>query len=116
MSGHKPHQSELHTHGTGCGHPTITHGTHQDYVEDGHLHHLHDGKVDVHSLEVSKANPAACTPAHACGGHPNDHKHAAGCNHVAVAHGDHVDYVVGGHLHHPCGTHCDDHGPVDLKA
>jgi UDP-2,3-diacylglucosamine pyrophosphatase LpxH len=23
-----------------------------------------------------------------------------------------VDYLVGGHLHHPHGDHCDDHGPV----
>jgi hypothetical protein len=29
-----------------------------------------------------------------------------------VAHGDHVDYVVAGHLHHPHGDHCDDHGPA----
>jgi UDP-2,3-diacylglucosamine pyrophosphatase LpxH len=29
-----------------------------------------------------------------------------------VPHGDHVDYLVGGHLHHPHGDHCDDHGPV----
>jgi hypothetical protein len=29
-----------------------------------------------------------------------------------VPHGDHVDYLVGGHLHHPHGNHCDDHGPV----
>jgi hypothetical protein len=30
----------------------------------------------------------------------------------AVQHGGHVDYVVGGHLHHPDGDHCDDHGPA----
>ena len=28
--------------------------------------------------------------------------------------GDHVDYLVNGHLHHPHGDHCDDHGPVQL--
>jgi hypothetical protein len=27
-----------------------------------------------------------------------------------VPHGNHVDYRVSGHLHHPHG-HCDDHGP-----
>jgi hypothetical protein len=27
-----------------------------------------------------------------------------------------VDYLVGGHLHHPHGGHCDDHGPVSLVA
>jgi hypothetical protein len=29
-----------------------------------------------------------------------------------VQHGDHVDYVVAGHLHHPHGDHCHDHGPA----
>jgi hypothetical protein len=29
-----------------------------------------------------------------------------------VPHGDHVDYLVGGHLHYPHDDHCDDHGPV----
>jgi hypothetical protein len=23
-----------------------------------------------------------------------------------------VDYLVDGHLHHPHGDHCDDHGPL----
>jgi UDP-2,3-diacylglucosamine pyrophosphatase LpxH len=31
-----------------------------------------------------------------------------------VPHGDHVDYLVDGHLHHPHGDHCDDHGPVTV--
>jgi UDP-2,3-diacylglucosamine pyrophosphatase LpxH len=31
-----------------------------------------------------------------------------------VPHGDHVDYLVAGHLHHPHGNHCDDHGPVKI--
>jgi hypothetical protein len=29
-----------------------------------------------------------------------------------VPHGDHIDYLVDGHLHHQHGDHCDDHGPV----
>jgi len=32
MSDHKSHQSQTHTHGTGCGHATIAHGDHKDYV------------------------------------------------------------------------------------
>ena len=32
-----------------------------------------------------------------------------------MPHGDHVDYLVNGHLHHPHGTHCDDHGPLELR-
>jgi hypothetical protein len=31
-----------------------------------------------------------------------------------VPHGDHVDYLVDGHLHQSHGDHCDDHGPIDL--
>jgi hypothetical protein len=31
---------------------------------------------------------------------------------VAVPHGDHVDYAVGGALHHPHGDHCDLHGRI----
>jgi hypothetical protein len=31
-----------------------------------------------------------------------------------VPHGDHVDYLVNGHLHYPHGQHCDDHGPVQV--
>jgi hypothetical protein len=29
-----------------------------------------------------------------------------------VPHGDHVDYLYEGRLHHPHGDHCDDHGPL----
>jgi UDP-2,3-diacylglucosamine pyrophosphatase LpxH len=31
-----------------------------------------------------------------------------------VPHGEHVDYLVDGHLHHPHGDHCDDHGELAL--
>lgn len=37
------------------------------------------------------------------------HEHGPDCAHLAI---DHVDYLVGGHLHHPHDGHCDDHGPV----
>lgn len=39
--------------------------------------------------------------------HP--HAHGDGCGHVAVAHGDHVDYVHDGHRHAPHGAHYDEH-------
>jgi hypothetical protein len=29
-----------------------------------------------------------------------------------VPHVDHIDYLVGDHLHHPHGDHCDDHGSI----
>ena len=59
-------------------------------------------------------NPAGCTPRHACGAHDAAHAHGPSCGHPPVPHGDHVDYLVGGHLHHPHGGHCDDHGALDL--
>jgi hypothetical protein len=31
-----------------------------------------------------------------------------------VQHGDHVDYLVAGHLHHPHGDHCDHHGTIEV--
>lgn len=33
---------------------------------------------------------------------------------TAVPHGDHIDYLVDGRLHHPHDDHCDDHGPVEV--
>ncbi len=115
MSDHKPHQGQLHTHGPGCGHATIGHRGHQDYVRDGRLEHVRGKVVESHSLDINNTNPALCTPTHTCGGHTADHKHGPGCEHAAVPHGDHTDYVVDGHLHHPCDNHCDDHGPVLLQ-
>ena len=49
---------------------------------------------------------------HTHANHP--HVHGAGCGHEAVPHGDHVDYIVNGRLHHQHGDHCDDHGPVEI--
>ena len=108
------HQDHDHVHGPECGHVAVKHGDHVDYLHDGHLHHPHGDHVDEHVIEVSEANPAACTPEHRCSGHEDGHVHGPGCGHEAVPHGDHVDYLVDGHLHHPHGDHCDDHGPLQL--
>lgn len=113
MSTPHTHAGHTHQHGPGCGHTGIQHDGHTDYLHDGHLHHpTAAGAVEEHTLAVSGSNPSACTPSHSCGAHPATHKHGAGCGHEAVPHGDHVDYLVDGHLHHPHGTHCDDHGKV----
>lgn len=40
--------------------------------------------------------------------------HGPGCGHEAVPHGNHIDFLVNGRLHHPHGDHCDDHGPVEV--
>ncbi len=110
------HENHPHKHGTNCGHTAIEHQGHVDYLHDGHLHHqCTDGKIEEHKLSVGGTNPNACTPNHHCGGHPDGHVHGPNCGHPAVPHGDHVDYLVNGHLHHPHGSHCDDHGPVTVK-
>jgi hypothetical protein len=114
MTDHRVHEGHDHAHGPSCGHTAVRHDGHVDYLHDGCLHHVHGDHVDEHVLAVGGANPAACTPGHACGAHAADHRHGAGCGHEAVPHGDHVDYLVDGHLHHPHGAHCDDHGRVAL--
>ncbi len=107
----KVHEEHKHEHGPSCGHQAVKHDDHTDYVHDGHLHHSHEGHVDEHSLSES-SNKTQCTPAHDCATHEKAHKHGSACGHEAIPHSDHVDYVVAGHLHHPCEDHCDDHGKV----
>lgn len=111
----KTHDQHAHQHGSSCGHTRLVHDGHDDYLHDGHMHHLHGDHIDEHVLGVSTQNPASCTSGHACS-HDAAHRHGAGCGHEAVPHGDHVDYLVDGHLHHPHGGHCDSHGPVRIRA
>jgi hypothetical protein len=103
------HSNHAHQHGPNCGHTAVRHEDHIDYLHDGHLHHMHGDHVDEHVIGIDSSNPARCTPQMQCG-----HEHGAGCGHEAIPHGDHVDYLVDGHLHHPHGDHCDDHGRVQL--
>lgn len=128
----KVHENHPHQHGKDCGHIAIQHGNHVDYLHDGHLHHPHGEHVDECCIEVSDKNPDRCTKDelkacgcsihcecgcadhHAAGCHDKGHQHGEGCGHPAVPHGDHIDYLVNGRLHHVHGDHCDDHGPVDL--
>ena len=104
----------IHQHGPGCGHTGVRHGDHVDYLHDGHLHHHHENHYDEHSIGVTAANPDDCTAGHVCAGHADGHVHGVDCGHPAVPHGDHVDYLVDGHLHHPHGGHCDNHGALEL--
>lgn len=110
----KKHGNHEHQHGPGCGHTAIKHKDHVDYLHDGHLHHNHGDHVDEHVLEVSATNPEGCKPLNGSTGHDKGHKHGPDCGHEAVPHGDHVDYLVNGRLHHEHGDHCDDHGPADV--
>lgn len=116
MKNHATHPEHAHEHGQTCGHQAIRHGDHVDYLHDGHLHHQHEDHFDEHVLPVDEANPAQCTPSHACPGHEVKHEHGEGCGHPAVPHGDHVDFLVDGHLHHPHSGHCDHHGDVQVMA
>jgi hypothetical protein len=47
---HSQHEStdHEHVHGDACGHETIQHGDHVDYVHDGHRHASHEGHYDEH--------------------------------------------------------------------
>jgi hypothetical protein len=110
MSEHKMHPNHSHRHQPGCGHKAVSHEGHTDYLHEGHLHHVQGDQVEECVIAVSTRNPSTCTPSHECAGHDRGHRHGPGCGHDAVPHGDHTDYLVERHLHHPHSGHCDDHG------
>lgn len=105
----KEHAGHAHQHGENCGHVAIKHEGHIDYLHDGHLHHHHGDHCDEHRLAVSETNPNVCRQIEG-----ETHVHGPGCGHESVPHGDHVDYLVEGRLHHKHDGHCDDHGPVEI--
>ncbi len=110
------HAEHPHHHGPKCGHLAVKHGDHVDFLHDGHLHHQDGDGVDEHVIEVSAQNPDRCTPEFGHKDHEAGHAHGPGCGHEPVPHGDRVDYLVEGRLHHPHSGHCDDHGPIDVVA
>ena len=113
MSCSNPHHTHAnHQHGPHCGHTAIQHGDHVDYLVDGVLHHPHGDHCDEHVIEVDNNHPNECNAKHQC----DDHVHGPDCGHEAVKHGDHIDYIVDGRLHHQHGDHCDDHGPIEVLA
>ena len=110
----RTHANHDHSHGKQCGHTAVQHEDHVDYLHEGHLHHQKNGVVEEHSLAVTNINPTQCTGGHVCSGHDAKHVHGPSCGHESVPHGDHVDYLVNGHLHHSHDGHCDNHGAVKL--
>lgn len=64
-------------------------------------------------VAVSAVNPGGCTDPTSAG-HDAGHSHGPACGHEPVPHGEHVDYMVEGRLHHPHEDHCDDHGALSL--
>ncbi len=91
---------------------TVWHDGHLDILMEGTLWHVGDASLEAHALADDGVH--ACDPEHECGGHEAGHVHGPGCGHPAVPHGDHLCYLVGSHLHHPHGGHCDHHGSVQL--
>ena len=57
------HSEHHHIHCEFCGHYTIIHGNHFDYLHDAELHCVSSsGIVFQHKLEASDINPTACRP------------------------------------------------------
>lgn len=46
---------------------------------------------------------------HELAGEPHGHDHGPRCGHLAVEHGDHIDYIHDGHRHAAHGGHYDEH-------
>jgi hypothetical protein len=51
---HAAEHDKKHAHGPDCGHEAVPHGTHTDYLVDGHLHHPHDEHCDDHGKLPAK--------------------------------------------------------------
>ncbi|OUE23534.1 zinc transporter permease [Clavibacter michiganensis] len=45
---HAEHTVAEHQHGADCGHETVTHEDHVDFVHDGHKHAEHGDHYDEH--------------------------------------------------------------------
>ncbi len=75
--------------------------------------------MEEHRIAVSETNPDRCTPEHECrhhAGHTHEETQAeeGEHHHPMVPHGDHMDHIHEGRLHHHHGDHCDDHGPIEV--
>ncbi len=57
---HQTHQEhDTHVHGPDCGHESVVHGDHVDYLHDGHRHREHDGHWDECEVEEEVEELAA---------------------------------------------------------
>ncbi|MBV9703017.1 MAG: helix-turn-helix transcriptional regulator [Methylobacteriaceae bacterium] len=85
-------------------------------IADTHVLDLVDNLIE-HAREASQTEVTPRMKAsymseiHA--NHP--HKHGPGCGHIAIKHGDHVDYLHDGHLHHQRGDVVEDHA-IEVSA
>ncbi|ETI52294.1 hypothetical protein L917_04250 [Phytophthora nicotianae] len=81
-------------HNRSCGHLSIQHGNHRDYVVQNHLV-CQDSVTNLGALQRGPAKTAAktvTTQPVKCSS-PRD-THRPGCGHLPVRHKDHIDYVV----------------------
>lgn len=63
----------------------------------------------MHAPFATTAGSAAHDDEHTVVPETHTHEHGDDCGHLAVPHGDHVDYVHDGHRHAPHGSHYDEH-------
>lgn len=100
-----------HAHADDCGHTKVAHLDHSDFLHDGHMHNVHANHADEHVVAVSAQNPEGEDPiaAERHDGHMHSMSDEA---HAAIPHGDHVDFLHDGHLHHVHGDHMDEHGAL----
>ena len=120
-----------HVHSSSCGHESVFHLDHLDFLVGNNLYHA-DGGLCM-SLDGDDSLPAALSVSPpivdeelALGYHLDDplktpavlvhheqvHRHTDNCGHEIVVHDGHLDYLVDGQLHHDHGNHCDHHGLV----
>ncbi len=57
---HQPAETHRHTHGPGCGHESVVHADHVDYLHDGHVHREHQADGVTHYDECSVCDCAQC--------------------------------------------------------
>ncbi|KAG6960239.1 hypothetical protein JG688_00009678 [Phytophthora aleatoria] len=77
-------------HNRSCGHLSIQHGNHRDYVVQNHL--VCQDSVTNLGAPAKAAAKTATTQSAKCKS-PRD-THRPGCGHLPVRHKDHIDYVV----------------------
>ena len=92
---HAEHTITDHEHREGCGHESVTHGDHVDYLHGMHRHAFREDHYEEHE------SPAEHTVV--------EHAHGEDCGHESVTHGDHVDYLHDGHQHAIHEDHYDEH-------
>src|SRR5271166_1599601 len=58
---YRPAEQHHHTHGPGCGHASVLHADHVDYLHDGHVHREHPAPDGVHYDECTTCQCPNCS-------------------------------------------------------